>query len=199
MTTKTCRKCCVTHPATREFFKPHNGCRDGVDSWCRSCSRIYLRAYKEKFGQRLNEKRRKRYREINGPLVIAKKKENQRLVPYLVRAQNLRSGLLTRSKRDGCPKDTCVFTTKILIARLIEPGTCECCGVKLRIVFEDGDQVGAKSDRSPSLDRFDPSKGYTRENVALLCWRCNNLKRDATSAELRRIADWMDNRKPSFL
>lgn len=43
--------------------------------------------------------------------------------------------------------------------------------------------------KSPSIDRIDPSKGYTTSNVAVCCFRCNQIKSDATPDELRRIAD----------
>lgn len=45
---------------------------------------------------------------------------------------------------------------------------------------------------SPSIDKFDPSKGYTLDNVALICWRCNNIKRNYKADDLRRVANWMD-------
>lgn len=45
---------------------------------------------------------------------------------------------------------------------------------------------------SPSIDRLDPSKGYTPDNTRVISWRANDLKRDASAHELRRIADWMD-------
>jgi len=53
---------------------------------------------------------------------------------------------------------------------------------------------GKKKNNSPSIDRIVPALGYVRGNVALLCWRCNNLKRDATAAELQKVVDWMKSR-----
>ena len=46
---------------------------------------------------------------------------------------------------------------------------------------------------SPSLDRINPKRGYVEGNVALICFRCNKIKSDATQRELRMIADWMDS------
>lgn len=40
---------------------------------------------------------------------------------------------------------------------------------------------------SPSLDRMDPSKGYTRENIRVISWRANSLKSNATPLEIRLL------------
>jgi hypothetical protein len=36
-----------------------------------------------------------------------------------------------------------------------------------------------------SLDRFDSSKGYYKDNVVLCCWCVNNIKQDLTLSELK--------------
>lgn len=77
---------------------------------------------------------------------------------------------------------------------------CPCCDIKMTI------EQGAKEKRKTregkfyirdqtkmSIDRVDNTKGYVKGNVAIICWRCNQLKADATAQELRRIADWMDS------
>jgi len=44
---------------------------------------------------------------------------------------------------------------------------------------------------SPSLDRIDSSKGYTKENVQIISWRANRLKLDATVSELELLLNYM--------
>lgn len=68
---------------------------------------------------------------------------------------------------------------------------CPCCHTQLdsRFHFEGGRRINA-----PSIDRFDPSLGYTVENISVICWRCNELKSDGTLAELRGIVRWMECR-----
>jgi hypothetical protein len=46
---------------------------------------------------------------------------------------------------------------------------------------------------SPSIDRIDNNGGYTVDNIAVISWRANRLKNNATSDELRQIAEWMDS------
>src|SRR5258708_741448 len=40
---------------------------------------------------------------------------------------------------------------------------------------------------NPSLDRIDPKKGYTKENVWVVSWRANTIKHNATLQELEML------------
>jgi len=55
--------------------------------------------------------------------------------------------------------------------------------------------VRGGSRQSPTLDRVHCELGYVPGNVDVICKNCNSKKGHATSAELRRIADWMDGFK----
>jgi hypothetical protein len=44
---------------------------------------------------------------------------------------------------------------------------------------------------SPSLDRINPKGGYLKGNVAVICRRANQIKSDATRAEILRVARWL--------
>jgi hypothetical protein len=44
---------------------------------------------------------------------------------------------------------------------------------------------------APSLDQIIPGKGYIRGNIAVVSWRANILKRDATPTEIRKLAAWV--------
>jgi hypothetical protein len=50
------------------------------------------------------------------------------------------------------------------------------------------DQVNA---RSPTVDRIIPELGYVVSNVAVICWKCNAIKKDATLLELKNLLAWM--------
>lgn len=43
-----------------------------------------------------------------------------------------------------------------------------------------------------SLDRVDNSKGYIPNNVVVISYRANCIKRDATPDELRALVDWLN-------
>jgi hypothetical protein len=53
--------------------------------------------------------------------------------------------------------------------------------------------VGKSKDSSPTLDRFYPNKGYVKNNIAIMSWRANTLKCDATVDELEKVVLWMKN------
>jgi hypothetical protein len=44
---------------------------------------------------------------------------------------------------------------------------------------------------SPSLDRFDPRRGYTADNVRVISMRANTIKNDASAEELEQILAYM--------
>ena len=68
------------------------------------------------------------------------------------------------------------------------PTHCPVFGIELA-------PVGGKySEASPSADRLDPTKGYTRGNVEIISMRANRLKNNATREELERIAAWMKSK-----
>lgn len=71
------------------------------------------------------------------------------------------------------------------------PTHCPIMGVELNY-FSDR---SCNKNNSPSIDRVDPSKGYVKGNVAIICYRANRIKNDGTAEELRRIADYIDKHK----
>ena len=61
------------------------------------------------------------------------------------------------------------------------PELCPALGIPL-----DGRDL----QHTPSLDRMDSSKGYTKDNVRVISFRANSIKQDATAEELQRVADY---------
>ena len=51
---------------------------------------------------------------------------------------------------------------------------------------------GTLGPASPTVDRIVPSLGYSRGNLVVISARANAIKQDATAAELRAVADWLD-------
>lgn len=47
------------------------------------------------------------------------------------------------------------------------------------------------ADHHPSLDRFDNTKGYTKDNVNVISFRANHLKNDGSMEEISLIYHWM--------
>jgi len=71
------------------------------------------------------------------------------------------------------------------ISDLHVPVSCPVLGIPL------SPGVGKSHDGSPSIDRIDPTKGYTKRNTAVISHRANAIKSYGTAEEHRKIADWL--------
>lgn len=67
------------------------------------------------------------------------------------------------------------------LADIVIPTHCPVFGFPL----ERG--AGKKHDASPSLDRKDNTRGYTRDNIVVVSWLANRLKNNATIDQLKAI------------
>lgn len=188
METQKCRKCGQEFPHTLEYFKPSKACRDGLTSTCRKCHAAVVNAWKDKHRDRLRRRSRERYAEHYGEVIEAKRRARLARKPVRERAKIMRLGILDRSRRWSLPFDTDVFTVEYIYQWLLRQPECPACGKTFHVGWKHN---GGAAPTSPSLDRIHPERGYVVGNVALICWRCNNLKRDASPEELERLTAWM--------
>src|SRR5271157_1300982 len=71
----------------------------------------------------------------------------------------------------------------IVVEDIIVPEFCPCCNVGLEV------GKGRLQDSSPTLDRLQLSNGYTKDNVWVICYKCNRMKSNSSSPEeLENIA-----------
>ena len=84
----------------------------------------------------------------------------------------------TNAKARGVPFD-------LDISDIVIPEFCPALGIKLS--FESG----RLNPNRATIDRMDNSKGYVKGNVAIISWRANMLKRDASPDEVEKIATWL--------
>jgi hypothetical protein len=61
-----------------------------------------------------------------------------------------------------------------------------CPALKVRI----GKSKGSSGPFSPTLDRIIPEMGYVRGNILVISSRANQIKTDATWAEIQMLADF---------
>lgn len=62
----------------------------------------------------------------------------------------------------------------------VVPKVCPILGIPLKW----GHKI---TNNTPSVDRIDPTKGYTKDNVKIISMRANRLKNNATLEELEKI------------
>lgn len=107
-------------------------------------------------------------------------------------AFRLKKNLLKRCRKKGFPitaeLQSVDFYLKELRRHIIDgQPSCPCCNKP----FEFDTQKLLPSDRTPSCDRIDAGNPSYATNIAIICWRCNRIKQDASSQELLSIALWL--------
>lgn len=187
MIERECTGCRTKRPATLEHFGPNKDCQHGLNPVCRPCRRKYLREWKAANAERVLPRRRQLYMERHSETEKAKQRARLLATPLRIRARILRQGMADRAKRRDIPFDSEFFSVAYLMEWIQRTPNCPCCGCGI----DYGYKGKGPNANSPSIDRFAPALGYIASNVALICWRCNNLKRDATADELEAIAKWM--------
>lgn len=83
-----------------------------------------------------------------------------------------------RAKKAGIPFNLEIEDIKV-------PEQCPVLGIKLQTVAG----AGANQISSPSLDRIDPERGYTKGNVRVISQRANLLKSNASVEELTLVLE----------
>lgn len=103
------------------------------------------------------------------------------------RAKNMARSLLysakNRARTAGVP---CTITVEDIEAVWPADGRCPALGVELVI---GRDTMGPCS---PTLDRIVPSLGYVPGNIAVISFRANTIKADATTVEVLAVGEWMN-------
>ena len=54
-----------------------------------------------------------------------------------------------------------------------------------------------ETDRTPSIDKIFPNKGYVEGNVIWVSTRANRIKQDATPEEMMKVAKWLKKQEKS--
>jgi hypothetical protein len=87
-------------------------------------------------------------------------------------------GAKNRAKHSGLDYD-------LGMKELTIPTHCPVLGIALK------HNTARRLDNSPSIDRIDSSKGYTKDNVRVISWRANKLKNNGTLEELEAVVRYM--------
>lgn len=172
MTTKICTKCNEEKVLT-QFHKLKHG-KYGRHSICMECRKKYDNSEKRK-AKRREYMRRRGYTEED-KYYYAERRVNQ---PEWY----LHQGAKRRAKQRGIE-----FTLNI--DDIIIPGYCPVLGIKLEMTATE--KKYKANDNSPSIDRIDSTKGYHKDNIAIISYRANIVKNSGTAEEHRKIAGWME-------
>lgn len=73
------------------------------------------------------------------------------------------------------------------VSDIMIPINCPILGIELEV--HSGSSGGRSN--SPSLDRIDNDKGYTKDNIRVVSHLANQMKGSASPSQLRRFATWI--------
>lgn len=113
-----------------------------------------------------------------------KDKANARMKEW--RHRNPEYMLVAMAKRRAT-KENLEFT----LTRETCPQIPEICPIALIPIFHRDNGSRGPCDNSPSLDRIDPTKGYTPENTRVVSYKGNRWKSNMTIQDLERILEYM--------
>lgn len=65
------------------------------------------------------------------------------------------------------------------------PKICQVCKIE---ICQNNNKV---QNNSPSVDRVNPTLGYIKNNIAVICYRCNNIKSNGNVEDHKRIVDYI--------
>lgn len=103
--------------------------------------------------------------------------------PVMVKLNNIYSGAKRRADQRGLEFDLTLDYLRSLVTWY-----CPALGIQLDWSLKGS---GNTSPCSPSLDRIDSSKGYTKSNTVIISRRANTIKNDANAKELLLIGEWL--------
>ena len=164
--TKTCNRC--KEEKLLSEFSVNSKAKDRLQYRCRACDVKYQAqrrdANKDQFAEYSREYQRGRRQDFDYRLQM------------LINASKQRAKLNDR-KHDINVEDI----------KAIYPvdGCCPIFGLKLEF-----NGAGFR-DSSPSIDRIDSTKGYTRDNIQVISWKANRIKGAATLQDLEMLVAYL--------
>jgi len=156
---KKCSNCGELKPFS-EFYKQKNS-KYGVQSRCKECEKEHNKKYYEN-----NKEKMKEYYENNKEKILEYKKE--------WRENNYVRGWCQYTIRSH---KKCGYIVNITIDELYnivkDKPSCEICGKELEW-YSTG--TGKSTNLSPSLDRKNNENEINKDNISILCTKCNAKK-----------------------
>lgn len=179
--TKNCIEC-KNNKTLENFHVNKNGSKNR-NNRCKECRNFINRErhkredVKQKHSERMKNNRK-------DPEYV--RKINEYGKNYYKSDHGRTKSLLKSAKRRSYKFDYHCDIDYYFILEKLEKGYCEATG----IVFDkNGEGDYSNHPYSPSLDRVDSKKGYTKENVRMVIWQFNLMKGEVSDEYLLSICD----------
>jgi len=176
---KTCKECKKEFNESEFYTQRHKRkskekgiyILETLSSYCKECDRAKSKKIKSKddYKERMNTKRKERKRidpEYRNK-INKQKRESSRNNPE----RRLLAHAKSRSKKHG-------YNIDITIEDIVIPDKCPLLDVPFITGTKDCYLY------TPTLDRIDSSKGYTKDNIWVICMLANTMKSSATKEQL---------------
>ena len=174
------KKCyrCKAFKSITEFHKD-NSRKDKLSGKCKECKSIIDREYsgKKKANRKYYKNNKRKFQNYN-----IRRRELHRIDPRI----RLRGGAQRRAKRKVIPFELPNYKS---LPRV--PKYCPILGIPLKVGKLKGSNGGG-TDNSPSLDRIDNNKGYTKDNIQIISRKANQMKSNATLKEIGKLYNYMN-------
>jgi len=165
-TLKQCNRC-TEKKALFEFSK-NKASKDGLQHRCRTCDNVYQEARRNN-----NKEAVKAY---------DRKYQAKRRQDFEFRLKMLLNASKQRAILKGREHS---LTLEDIKGMYPTDGKCPVFGFDLQF-----NNAGFR-ETSPSLDRIDSNKGYTKDNVQVISWKANRLKAYATVEDLEILVAFL--------
>lgn len=184
---KKCLHCLVSKDDSnfgQKYKKACSCCTKEIDRLAALGLRLCRKCGKE---QSLDKYKKCRHvcKKCNVQNELLRKKEDGSMAAW--RQTHQENVILTRIK-GRCSQKGLAFGLEL--SDIIIPEFCPILGMKLQKSYIKGHPLPS----SPSVDRIDSSKGYVKGNIAIISFRANRIKNDATQEELQKILDYVKTR-----
>ena len=176
---KRCRVCEQDLPLSA--YTKHKATRDGLRHECRDCRSRVTKEYRSKSDVKENAaKTTLAYRQNNKESIseYRKKKYIEKDSTTIIgRAYTLFTHARGRASQKGLEFDL----DREWIEGILEDGVCQVTGIPFVIDTNDCEfvverDVHTRSPFTPSIDKIDPTKGYTKDNCQIVVYMYNTCK-----------------------
>jgi hypothetical protein len=176
--TKVCRLCNEDLPLTS--FTKHKATRDGLRHECRACRKKQEQEYKkDPFVAASISERKKKYDEANKESI-----QRYRQVKYKADANTPKGraySLFKHAERRARDNDLPFDLTLEYVNEKLFNGVCEVTGIPFvfdyassKFTIDDGGNL--RNPFTASIDKIDPTKGYTKDNCQFVVYMYNTCK-----------------------
>lgn len=157
-----------------DYFAKNPRYIGGLHTWCKECSNLTRREKNYHIQSNLNKREKIRSDPEYRNYINEQKRLNGRL--------NFKSTMLSNARKRAISKN---LEFDLEIADIIIPDLCPI----LKVPFIIGQ--GKDYEFTPSIDRIDNSKGYTKNNIQIITKKANSMKNSALKEELILFAEWV--------